>query len=275
MEFSIVKPEIDWKPGGVWVKLNRDSVVGITLHHMAHPTADLHTINKWHKNRWNNEPGIGYNYWIDFEGKIHECRGEYRGAHVANRNSSLIGIGFQGNYHPISGTTHREKMPDKQFNAGVWLIQQLQNMYPRARTVHGHKYWGQTACPGKYFPLVEMLTMSYRQEDVVKEGLEKLKEGNILNLPTVTLRKGDRGSQVTLLQKALLAVGEKLPRYGADNDFGAETEAAVKSFQKKHDLVQDGIAGSKTYSKLKEVLTPEKPKTIFELGGKKYEIREL
>jgi peptidoglycan hydrolase-like protein with peptidoglycan-binding domain len=36
---------------------------------------------------------------------------------------------------------------------------------------------------------------------------------------------------VKYIQKRLLAMGKKLPVYGADGDFGAETEAAVKSLQ--------------------------------------------
>ena len=35
-------------------------------------------------------------------------------------------------------------------------------------------------------------------------------------------------------------------------DFGAETLRAVKEFQKKHDLVVDGIVGPKTWKALME-----------------------
>lgn len=66
-----------------------------------------------------------------------------------------------------------------------------------------------------------------------------------------TLRKGDKGIYVVEMQNDLLKAGEKLPRYGADGDFGNETLAAVKSFQKSHPpLAVDGICGPKTWAVL-------------------------
>lgn len=161
MTYQIKKANLNWRNSG-WVKLNQNAVTGIALHHMAHPTADLPTVHKWHLDRWNNEPGCGYNYWISLEGEIFEARGDHRGAHTGGHNSSLLGIGFQGNYHPINGVAHRTSMPDKQYNAGVWLIKELQKKYPAARRVHGHKHWTSTACPGNFFPLVEMIGGQYR-----------------------------------------------------------------------------------------------------------------
>jgi N-acetylmuramoyl-L-alanine amidase len=75
------------------------------------------------------------------------------------------------------------------------------------------------------------------------------------------LRRGDKGPAVKELQQKLIKAGEKLPRYGADGDFGAETEQAVKAFQARHGLAVDGIAGPKTMAKLNEVLKAKsKPK---------------
>lgn len=65
-----------------------------------------------------------------------------------------------------------------------------------------------------------------------------------------TLRKGDKGCEVALLQQALVKNGETLPKYGVDSDFGNETLKAVKKFQKDHGLVVDGIVGPKTWKAL-------------------------
>lgn len=46
------------------------------------------------------------------------------------------------------------------------------------------------------------------------------------------MRLHDQGEDVRQLQRALLARGFDLPRYGADGDFGAETAAALASFAK-------------------------------------------
>ena len=64
------------------------------------------------------------------------------------------------------------------------------------------------------------------------------------------LRRGDKGSAVKELQKQLLALGYPLPKYGADGDFGKETEAAVKAFQQDNGLTADGVVGKKTWAAL-------------------------
>lgn len=67
-----------------------------------------------------------------------------------------------------------------------------------------------------------------------------------------TLSKGDTGKDVKELQEALIALGYKLPKYGADGDFGSETLSAVKKFQEAKGLEVDGIAGAKTFAALKK-----------------------
>jgi hypothetical protein len=65
------------------------------------------------------------------------------------------------------------------------------------------------------------------------------------------------GDFVGLVQQALIDLGESLPQFGADNDYGAETVAAVLSYKTRHDIrtddgVLDGIVGPKTIAKLDE-----------------------
>jgi len=62
-----------------------------------------------------------------------------------------------------------------------------------------------------------------------------------------TLKRGDKGTQVGVLQAALNAQGQALI---VDNDFGAKTELAVKLVQAAHGLVTDGIVGAKTWDVL-------------------------
>ena len=47
-----------------------------------------------------------------------------------------------------------------------------------------------------------------------------------------------------------MQLGYKLPKYGADSDFGDETEKAVIAFQKDEGLEQDGKYGSKSHEAL-------------------------
>lgn len=64
------------------------------------------------------------------------------------------------------------------------------------------------------------------------------------------LKKGDKGDDVKELQLDLMKLGYKLPKYGADGDFGSETEKAVKAFQTDHHLTADGVMHSDDYTML-------------------------
>lgn len=104
--------------------------------------------------------------------------------------------------------------------------------------------------------------------------------GKVYVDPTPTLKKGDRGAKVKEVQQRLLAHGYKLPRYGADSDFGDETVVAVKAFQKDKKLVANGIVDDKTWAELnKEPVKAEetKPATQPSSGdnGLKQFIREV
>ena len=57
------------------------------------------------------------------------------------------------------------------------------------------------------------------------------------------LRRGDRGNEVEVLQKALRNNGSDLV---VDGIYGSKTERSVKAFQRKSGLVVDGIFGPKT-----------------------------
>lgn len=73
----------------------------------------------------------------------------------------------------------------------------------------------------------------------------------IFTLGDRTLQKGTKGEDVKELQKALLSLGYTLPKYGADGDFGSETERAVKLFQTANGLVADGVVDKEEIAKLK------------------------
>lgn len=73
------------------------------------------------------------------------------------------------------------------------------------------------------------------------------------------LRRGDYGSAVTAMQTALLAWdADCLPRYGADGDFGGETETALTAFQKAEGLPVTGVYDEAT----RKALTEAKPDTV-------------
>ena len=59
-----------------------------------------------------------------------------------------------------------------------------------------------------------------------------------------TLRKNDSGTNVAQLQEALIQLGYLSGK--ADGNYGTDTVAAVKAFQKANKLTEDGVAGQKT-----------------------------
>lgn len=76
---------------------------------------------------------------------------------------------------------------------------------------------------------------------------EVLKNYSPIKLRTV--RKGSDGGGVYLLQKLLSKNGYDLK---FDGQFGGATESCLIDYQQKHNLVDDGICGQKTWSSIKK-----------------------
>ena len=81
-----------------------------------------------------------------------------------------------------------------------------------------------------------------------EETTTKKEDGCEVILPM--LSKGSKGDSVRALQILLIGYGYSCGKWGADGDFGGDTEAAVKAYQKKNKLDVDGIVGSATWGAL-------------------------
>jgi len=64
------------------------------------------------------------------------------------------------------------------------------------------------------------------------------------------VRPGDRGPAVEDIQRRLLALGYDLGRTGVDGVFYGATTEAVRAFQAKHQLAEDGLVSDETWSAL-------------------------
>jgi hypothetical protein len=64
------------------------------------------------------------------------------------------------------------------------------------------------------------------------------------------LKYGSEIPAVKTMQQLLLAKGYNLPKYGADGDFGEETEVALKAYQRANNLEVDGKCGANTWGAL-------------------------
>ncbi len=72
-----------------------------------------------------------------------------------------------------------------------------------------------------------------------------------------TLRKGAKGAEVKEMQEKLIQHGFSLPKYGADGDFGAETDSVLRAFQRANGLEVDGICGKQTWAALDKAPTQQ------------------
>lgn len=85
------------------------------------------------------------------------------------------------------------------------------------------------------------------------------------------LKRGMTGSDVREMQQKLIALGYNVGDDGADGDFGANTEAAVKHFQAQHGLTVDGICGEATVHALEQAQADAERKT--EILGDRVHVR--
>jgi peptidoglycan hydrolase-like protein with peptidoglycan-binding domain len=71
--------------------------------------------------------------------------------------------------------------------------------------------------------------------------------------PSQTLKPGDTGAQVKILQRALAALGFSPGK--ADGDYGPVTQTEVEKFQLSKGLAEDGVVGPKTLAALQQALS--------------------
>lgn len=76
------------------------------------------------------------------------------------------------------------------------------------------------------------------------------KKEEVCKVDIKVLKKGSKGETVKALQILLIGRGYSCGSSGADGDFGAATDKAVKAYQKAKGLNADGVVGAKTWDKL-------------------------
>ncbi len=119
----------------------------IVLHHAGASHCTVYDVDQWHKaNGW---AGIGYQYFVDKQGKVYTGRPENAiGAHCPGENDHSIGICAEGSYM-------METMPTVQKQAIVDLCKYIKSKY-KITKIGGHKEFYSTDCPGIKYPLQEI-----------------------------------------------------------------------------------------------------------------------
>ncbi len=138
-------------------RLNPDAVIGIAIHHSVsggvfhdpipdtqdQEIAHLKAIDAYHVQKgWG---GFGYHLAAFPSGRLYYCGGiDFARAHVASRNSELIGLVLIGDF-----TT--SPAPHAQLDAAGYGVAFIRRTYA-GRPLKGHREWAlpefPTACPG-------------------------------------------------------------------------------------------------------------------------------
>ena len=200
-----------------WAKplRKRNSTDLLILHHSGTTTCTPDGVHSAHVgNGW---AGIGYHYLVRKDGTIYRGRPEDTvGAHAYGANSHSIGVCFEGNYQV------EQTMPAAQLAAGQALVADIKRRWGITKVI-GHKdvAGSTTDCPGKYFPLVEL--MSGKAETATTNTTKE----DIIMVATQMIGNGDRGNAVRSMQGALIAQGYPCGSYGADGICGPDTWGAL------------------------------------------------
>ncbi len=208
------------------------------LHHSAGREvgpAGVRSIQRFHMDNlgWTD---IAYSFIVDrTDGRIFEGRGDgILGGHTLGRNSVSHGICVMGNFQTGA-------VSDVAVRAVADLVRHghRQGWWPDGLS-GGHRDVRSTQCPGVNL---------YNRIDEIN----RLAAGDGDEEDEMTVKRGDRGTAVTLFQEALKAWNPRaLPRFGADGDFGEETEIWVANFQQALDLESRGVIDGVTAALLLE-----------------------
>jgi N-acetylmuramoyl-L-alanine amidase len=101
-------------------------------------------LRKWHveERGWSD---IGYHFFIDLKGEVHECRPlERTGAHTKGENFDSIGVAYAGGLG--SDTAWHDTRTPEQKDALEDLLCRLKGLYSNA-VIYGHKDFSSKACP--------------------------------------------------------------------------------------------------------------------------------
>lgn len=230
-----IRPSFEWNAPPELDRAGHPMPVGakrlVVLHHTFRPhrpcgdalsqeRSDLRGIDRYHRSqKWG---GIGYHFAGFQSGNIYQCRSVTRtGAHTKGQNSKSIGyvLVIDGDVHAPTAAA-METFQD-------WLRGAVAGgvLEPDV-VVRPHSDFADKSCPGKRVtPLIPKLVPT-------------------VNRPVLNV--GDRGEMVTELQRRLV-VGGHLNDTLVTGYFDTLTLDAVRTFQREHRLVDDGVVGPRTW----------------------------
>ena len=263
----------------------RSSTKRIILHHAAAKKCSAEDIHRWHLN--NGWSGAGYHFLVRKDGTIYRLRPEDKvGAHAYGSNYDSLGICFEGDYKEEIMQEEEIKAGRELVNFlknkyGISTVQVHKNVnatncpgdnFPFdqianetgeskpskekgkiaiIQTSLNEKYGLNISVDNIYGNEMKKALVKGLQTELNKQFGSKLAVDGIFGTNTynacINVRRGAEGNITWLIQSMLIC---KLFNINADGIFGSATESAVREFQKRNGLSQDGIVGKNTFSKL-------------------------
>ena len=266
---------------------DRKSTERIILHHADAKNCSAEDIHRWHLN--NGWSGAGYHFLVRKDGKVYRLRPEDKvGAHAYGSNYNSLGVCFEGNFmeedmpevqikagqelvaylknkYAISTVqAHRDvcatscpgdKFPFDQIansnEKGVSKPNQEKGTIATIQTSLNEKYGLNISVDNIYGNETKKALVKGLQTELNKQYHRGLAVDGIFGTNTynscINVRKGAEGNITYLIQAMLVCHSFDID---ADGIFGNATENAVREFQKRNGLSQDGIVGKNTFNKL-------------------------
>ena len=265
----------------------RKSTQRIILHHAAAKTCSAEDIHRWHiANGWS---GAGYHFLIRKNGKVYRLRPENKvGAHAYGSNFDSLGICFEGDFmvenmpveeikagqELVKYLKNKYKISKIEVHKGVnatncpgdnfpfeQIANSTENTVSEPIVISGkiaqiqanlNKMYGLNIdADNIYGNETKKALVKGLQTELNKQFGKNLNVDGIFGNNTyeacVNVRKGAKGNITWLIQAMLIC---RLFDINADSIFGIATENAIKEFQKRNELSQDGIVGKNTFEKL-------------------------
>ncbi len=229
-------------------------IIGVICHHTANPdrTRNMPALRGLINGRTDPTPlsgplaqlGLGRDgtYYIVAAGRAnHAGKGEWQG--ITAGNTHFIGIEAEN-----TGGRDDTPWPAIQLDAyqrGVAAI--LKHIGKGADNCIAHKEWAPTRKTDPDFDMVSFraAVAGFLAQNVPAHPLIPAVETTATARPTLRRGLNNDPSLVKLLQRKIGAM--------EDGVFGGDTEAAVRAFQRKNNLVPDGIVGPKSWLELDKI----------------------
>ncbi len=120
---------------------------------------------------------------------------------------------------------------------------------------NGLYQWGSVELAEEGLDYFSILQNYYGNDIVIERNVPV--ENTPSSAPPVTLREGDTGRDIELIQRKLNRISTNFPGipkiYPADGFFGPSTTAAVRKFQEVFNLVPDGLVGRGTWNEIQSI----------------------